>query len=952
MNSAMKTKVEEDVNTTNSSNTVSNEKEKSAITSHNGIDQDVTIAKVASNGIALLEEGSRDKGNNNNPSPIAYANHSRQLNKVIAPGILLIIDQLLVAAGGWFYWLIISKLTSPSEIGMATAIYSLVMLATTASQLGLEYPLLKRSSSPEGSKILGTVIILEMVLGVISIPVVFFAATIMYGQESTGEYLWLTAGILILTSLGFVFRFALLGVSDAKSVLVFDIIGTVLKFATGYLLVAQGYGAFGILLSFVAYNAIVAAGTLVIAKRRLEFRLDSILFAKEIIKDGLANMPSKLSKTFVMNLSVVLLASIGAMSNSQVGIFYIELMISVAAGSVASSIAYMIIPASASEISKTSSAIAAGGIRIAFSLTAILVIALLADPTFVLSLLGPNYASEATSFFMLSLSIVPSAILNASVSRLNASSRLRELVTVGSVQIVIFALTFFTMSPLYGITGAAISILVSSSVAAIMSLAWYHERSYIRSIVLTSFAILCGWLVGYGLELLVPLKSPIIIISSSVATTVALLFATKSISLADIQVIFKAGSTKITKTPDTHRNIGLSSITLEGGLTTKKIHCLMLGNYGNFNIGDEMLLRAAMRDIIRNNSSNKNSVSFQIPTRNPSFVTTYHKTDSHCMIPLPINKPLKLLKAFSDSNVIVVGGGGIWSGYTGPLAHFIPVITIAGKLMNKKVQFNAIGLYSTASSIDKILVNLAILLSDSSSVRDKESFQLLWKLNRWKKKATLVDDLALQYLRQVSSDEILELERQAIQSGAEKTSFLLSSQKNEKKKILIGISVKPVNKDEINEKIINAFSTAINILNLKYPDKLLFVFFPFAKTNSVIESDEKLTNVIRGRLSRVDNNSTIVFEHSDPLLWYIAIKKHIDIFVGMRFHSIIFASQAVKPVVCIPYERKITEFLKGKQKDPNISVVLPEDLGSFRIISIIEAHIEKILGRTEQHVSR
>lgn len=923
------------------------ENEQNSAGSFGSINQDATISNVSSIGTPLLGNGDIDK----TLIPNASATH-QQLNKIIAPGLLLFIDQLLVAAGGWFYWLVISKLIEPSEIGTATAFYSLVTLATTASQLGLEYPLLKRSSSSEGSKILGTVVIVEMILSVISIPIVFLAASIMYGQESAIEYLWLTASILILTSLSFVFRFALLGISDAKSVLIFDIVGTILKFATGYMLAVQGLGALGILLSFVAYYAIITIGTTVIAKSRLKFRLNSVMFAKTVMKEGLVNMPSKLSKTFVMNLSIVLLASVGAVNSSQVGVFYIELMITIAAGSVASSIAYMIIPVSASELSKAGSTIASGGIRIAFCLTAILIVALLAAPTFFLSLVGPNYSSETTTFYLLALSILPSAVLNMSIARLNASSRHRELIVIGTVQVLIFTSTFFIMLPSYGMTGAAGSILTSFSIAAVISLIWYHEQAYLRSIASASLAITCGLLVGYIFEILIPLASPIIIISSAMAVSIALLYATRAISLTDIRVIFKARSTKMSRNKDTHHLIDSRGIDPKRSLKNNSIEYLMLGNYGNFNIGDEMLLRAAMRDILRNSSGGGTNILFHIPTRNPSFIVTYHKSDSHRMVPLPINKPLKLLRAFVGSDVIVVGGGGIWSGYTGPLAHFIPIITIAGKLMNKKVQFSAIGLYSTASFIDKILVNIAILLSDSSSVRDEESLQLMWKFNRKSNKVTLVDDLALQYLRHVSSSEIFEVEAQASQSSTEKNSLLWQNNKDEKKKIIIGISVKPVNKNEINERIVNEFLTTINILNLKYPDKLRFVFFPFAKTESDVESDEKLTNVIRSRLSRVDNDSTTVIEHSDPLLWYVAIKKYIDIFVGMRFHSIIFASQAVKPTICIPYERKIVEFLKGKQSDSNTSVVLPEDLGSFRIISLVEAHIEKILGRTEQHVSR
>lgn len=844
--------------------------------------------------------------------PTDHAN----LNKIVAPGILLFIDQILVAAGGWIFWLVISKLTTSSEIGIATAFYSLAMLVTTASQLGLEYPLLKRSSY-DRTRIFGTVIAIEMTLTALSIPVLLYVAGTLYGEASAAEYVWLTAGIVVLTSLGFVSRFALLGISDAKNVLIFDMAGTGLKFVAGFLLVLQDYGGIGILVSFMAYNAIILAGTLAVAKKRLSFGFGSMFYAREILREGLANMPSKLSKMFIMNLSVVLLTFLGTMSSSDVGVFYIELMISFAAGSVASSMAYMIIP---TESKRTGgSAASTGGIRIGLGLTAIIVSALLTEPAYVLSLVGPNYASEVISFFILCLSIIPAAILNSSIAKLNTSNKLRALVIIGSVQIATFLSAFFVLSPMYGLTGVAISILAAFSVATALSLAWSHERSYLRSIAVSSLAIAAGWLAGFCLELLT-IQSPAMLISASVGVTITALFGTKLISISDIWAILRAGATK-----NNHPGSVDENKWNENDQKPKTI--LMLGNYGNFNIGDEMLLKAVIRDICRDSGEN---IVFQIPTRNPGFVDVYHKANSHLIKPLPINAPSKVLQAFFKSDLIVVGGGGIWSGYTGPLAHFIPIVAIAGKLFGKQVEFRAIGLYSTASSVDKVLVNLAISLADSCSVRDEESYQLLWNMN--KKKTKQVDDLAIQYLRGFSLENVASI---TIPPNWKK--LLLSLKENNK--IVVGISIKPVNQNEINEKIISEFSAAIKALNSKHHDRLHFVFFPFAKTDSKVESDEELAQLIRARLSKEDDNVT-VFDHSDPLSWFVAIKEYVDIFVGMRFHSIIFASEAKKPVLCIPYERKIIEFLKRRQADSLISAMPPEGLESSRIVSFVDEQMK------------
>src|ERR671939_1005497 len=86
------------------------------------------------------------------------------IGKFAGSGILLFLDQLLVAIANWVYWVLISKINSTSEIGQATTIYSLALLVTTITQLGLEYPLLKRSSASHNDQrqIVGTALVIEI----------------------------------------------------------------------------------------------------------------------------------------------------------------------------------------------------------------------------------------------------------------------------------------------------------------------------------------------------------------------------------------------------------------------------------------------------------------------------------------------------------------------------------------------------------------------------------------------------------------------------------------------------------------------------------------------------------------------------------------------------------------------------------------------------------------------
>ena len=418
------------------------------------------------------------------------------VHKFIGPSVLLFLDQTLVAAANWIYWLIISKFSSTSEIGQATTVYSLVLLATTLTQLGLEYPLLKKSSVPSHkSKILGTILVIELALTLASFPIVIYVINNLY-QHSLQGFSWIAVMLLIFSSVGFVARFGLLGISDAKNVLLFDVAGVGIKFAAGYALVAIGFGTFGILISFLLQAVLICGGTLVIVGRTLPFRMGDIKYIKETIRDGLINTPSKLSKMLILSLSVVLLASFG-INGSEIGLYYVALMISIVVGSLASSMAYMVIPAS----SESKTDLSSGSIRISLSLTAPLIAILISSPKYILHIIGAQYVPAETVLLILSIAIVPSIIVVTAISKFNNLNDSKKLLSIGSIQTLVFLVAFFLLVHSYGTLGASFSILIAFVAALIPSLIW-SDRSSIRYVANSCIAIIAGAGAGYLVGLL------------------------------------------------------------------------------------------------------------------------------------------------------------------------------------------------------------------------------------------------------------------------------------------------------------------------------------------------------------------------------------------------------------------------------------------------------------------
>jgi len=232
---------------------------------------------------------------------------------------------------------------------------------------------------------------------------------------------------------------------------------------------------------------------------------------------------------FILTLTVVLLASFG-INDSDIAVFYISLMLShIAGGSLALSIAYMVIPAS----SKSKVDLSSSSLRIGMSLTVPLIVAFLTAPRWILSLLGPDYSVGGPILFVLALGIFPFIIMLNGISKMNNLNKQKNLIIIGIIQIISFLVAFWLLVPEYETLGAAYAILIAFIVSSIPSAKWLGGN--VLKITLTSaVAIVSGWVFGFTLTLLLGLH-PIFTILISVGVSLAIVFQQKSISLKEIR---------------------------------------------------------------------------------------------------------------------------------------------------------------------------------------------------------------------------------------------------------------------------------------------------------------------------------------------------------------------------------------------------------------------------------
>jgi O-antigen/teichoic acid export membrane protein len=424
--------------------------------------------------------------------------------------------------------LLISKLTTATEVGQATSVYSFAVLTSAIALLGLEYSLVKKSSS-ERSQILGTTIILESLIIAACIPVLLYFLSNLY-HGSLYSLSWITIGIVIFSSHRYILRYALLGISDARSVLIVNSLGAALQLVSGYVFVSIGFGTAGILFSFFLNVLFVSVLLFLIARKSFQLCLGDLKYMKGIIKDALTNTPTPLAKTVIYSLSVVLLASFGV-SQTEIGIFYIALMLSLVVGGFAANIAFMVIPVSFA--SKTD--MSTDSIRIGLSLTAPLIVTLLVAPSSILALIGSEYVSASDVLVLLAAAIFPYTIVVNAISKFNNLGKPVQIIVIGSILVIVFLSTFVLLVPTYGILGAGYSILIASIASAVTSIIW-SDRGPVHRYIFTSLAsIISGLAAGYAFKLIFGSSvHPFILVLFSVSVVAIVIFGLRNTSLNEI----------------------------------------------------------------------------------------------------------------------------------------------------------------------------------------------------------------------------------------------------------------------------------------------------------------------------------------------------------------------------------------------------------------------------------
>jgi polysaccharide pyruvyl transferase WcaK-like protein len=336
---------------------------------------------------------------------------------------------------------------------------------------------------------------------------------------------------------------------------------------------------------------------------------------------------------------------------------------------------------------------------------------------------------------------------------------------------------------------------------------------------------------------------------------------------------------------------------------------IIYGYYGWHNSGDDAMLYALLRELhVRFPRS-----TFTVPTRAP--VTIPEGLDE--FVSLTELKPWTVLREIMRSSVFVIGGGTHFPIERGFLIKRLAVLTglltmiTWAKVFGNRICLIGIGVEPAQTIWGKSLSKCILRLADFISVRDTATFELVKSMG-FERKSVLSFDLSALLVGSPVSSPHSDCQIRVL------TDKECSPTK-------IGVSILPFFEIYTGDKdrdklLVHRVAEALNKWLEKDTKNTVCLF---TVKGSSKQDDVLITDLLRANL-RPPGRVRLVPYNSDPreVLYHVG---RCDAFIGMRYHSCVFAYLSRLPLLIINYFNKC-QALGEDIKLPHDALITPDEV--------------------------
>ncbi len=232
-----------------------------------------------------------------------------------------------------------------------------------------------------------------------------------------------------------------------------------------------------------------------------------------------------------------------------------------------------------------------------------------------------------------------------------------------------------------------------------------------------------------------------------------------------------------------------------------------------------------------------------------------------------------------NTDVLVSGGGTLFQNKTSrrSLFYYLTIILLA-KLLKKRVVIFGQGFGPLKGFFSRLITKLILNQTNLITLRDRISFNEIHKLGVKKPPVCLTAD----------PTGMLQVPKPRVGAG------ILHAEKIDFKKHLVGVILRPLPPEKTK-----IMAEAIKWLRGKH--RLTPVFIPFQPTQDLEFCSEVM--------HQADISSKLILRYSKPLE-LLSVFSQLDLVIGMRLHSLIFALLNKVPMLGLSYDPKVASFMK------------------------------------------
>ncbi len=343
-------------------------------------------------------------------------------------------------------------------------------------------------------------------------------------------------------------------------------------------------------------------------------------------------------------------------------------------------------------------------------------------------------------------------------------------------------------------------------------------------------------------------------------------------------------------------------MTLHPAPPPRNEHVLLIGNYGNGNVGDDAILIQTAPLVLEHGT-------VTVLSRHPRRIADLApELRAEQMV------SVRALRAFFRADTVVIGGGGMFGRGLPPLVACLPFLLLVGQLLGKDVELRAVGAYPDMPGPVAWALRQVVRRARHASARDSAS----------------VDALGGPGLVTLVRDPAWDLEP----AGPDLVDPVLAAAGVCGDCPLIAVSLKPGSADGVDRHCLEAMADGLDRWARRR--ECLFVFMCFSDKGDY-QLGDALTDHDLGVMlqDRMVAGARVRFVgpglHPSVML---GVVQRCTAMVAMRLHAQIFALAVDRPVYGLSFEPKTDELLASVGMAP----VRPDQLS----VDALERWLEQV----------